>query len=42
MTTERKIGSYVVPERSHVRKPVSKTWRIVRYFPSPPKKKEEK
>ena len=42
MTTERKIGSYVVPEGWNMYKPVRKTWRIVWYFPSPPKKKEEK
>ena len=42
MTTERKIGSCVVPEGWNMYKPVRKTWRIVRYFPSPPKKKEEK
>ena len=42
MTDERKIGSYVVPEGWRVsRKPVNKTWRIVRYFPSPPKKEEK-
>jgi hypothetical protein len=42
MTAERKIGSFVVPEGWRIYKPVRKTWRIVRYLPSPPKKKEEK